>query len=145
MGCVQLSVVRSQGKEGNQFFFLLLEHKLLNVQDSISGSKHFYGPSLCLQQIQWHHVHTIGNTYLFHREQDSRECGVQSVGSGFSLLTSSIVSDYFQSPQRCLHIIMSLGTILNVFKRAGPGNEYVFTNMFSCRTWVSILMKQNLY
>lgn len=59
---------------------------------------------------------------------------MQSVGSGFSLLTSSIVSDYFQSPQRCLHIIMCLGTILNAFKRARPGNEYLFTNMFSYRS-----------
>lgn len=125
-------------------FPLLLEHRLLNVQDSISGSKHFYRPSLYLQQIQWHHVHSIGNTYIYHREQDFMEHGVQSVGSGFSLLTSSIVSDYFQSPQRCLHIIMSLGTILNAFKRTQPGSEYVFTNMFSYRSWVSILMKQNL-
>lgn len=108
--------------------------KLLNVQDSISGSKHFYRPSLYLQQIQWHRVHSIGNMYVYHREQDFGECGVQSVGRGFSLLTSSIVSDYFQSPQRCLHIIMSLGTILNAFKRAGLGNEYVFTNIFSYRS-----------
>lgn len=68
MGYVQLSVVKGQGRKGNQFFSLLLERKLLNVQDSISGGKHFCGPSLYLQQIQWHRVCSIGNMYLFHRE-----------------------------------------------------------------------------
>lgn len=61
---------------------------------------------------------------------------MQSVGSGFSLLTSSTVSDYFQSPQRYnpLQIIMPLDTIPKVFKRAGPENEYVCTNIFSHRS-----------
>lgn len=58
---------------------------------------------------------------------------MQSVGRGFPLLTSSIVSDCFQDPHRCLHIIMPLGKILNSFKRAGPGKEYIFTNILSYR------------
>lgn len=33
VGHVQVSVLKGQVKEGNEFFSLLLEHKLLNVQD----------------------------------------------------------------------------------------------------------------
>lgn len=33
-----------------------------------------------------------------------------------------------------LHIVMSLDTIPNIFKRAGPENEYVLTNIFSYRS-----------
>lgn len=91
---------------------LLLEYKLLNVQDSVSDSKHFYRPSLFLQRVRCHHTCSIRNTYTLHWEYDFRECGVQSVGVGFSLLTSSIMSGYFQRPQRHLRKIMSLGTVL---------------------------------
>lgn len=109
-------------------------------------SRYFYGTRLYLQQIQRHHVCPTGNTCIFLMEQDFRECCEQSVGSNFSLLTSSTASDYFQILRDIipLHIITSLDTIPNVFKRAGPENEYVCTNIFSYRSWVCIIMEKKL-
>lgn len=68
-------------------------------------------------------MYSIGN-----RISGSVECSLLGMGSLYSLHL------LFQSPQKCLHTVMSLGIILTAFKRAGPGNEYVVTNIFSYRS-----------